>query len=191
MPSLESLPSTITAFTAALATQRQLSRPVPPHAADPAVLLHPDGDSGSAAKAAGGWALVPASGGIRQLQEQQPPQAAAAAAREGRTAAVADSLYCLLQLAARGCRNLGSTMLDTGCTGGTCSTCGGSTHADVDNLLSKLLRPAGHTGNPLDYSSAWQLLQVLQALGKLPEDESECESIVFFFITKHESSDEK
>jgi hypothetical protein len=42
-------------------------------------------------------------------------------------------------------------------------------------LVARLLRPAGHTPNPLDYSTAWQLLQVLKALGKLPEDDSECE----------------
>jgi hypothetical protein len=177
VPSLESLPSTITAFTAALTTQRQLSRPVPPHAADPAVLLQPDADGPPAKAAAGGsggsWALVPAGSGSWRVKEQLP-QAAAAAVTEGRVAAVADGLYCLLQLAARGCRNLGSGMLDTGGTGGTH---GGSTHADVDGLVSKLLRPAGHTANPLDYSSAWQLLQVLQALGKLPEDESECECL--------------
>jgi hypothetical protein len=42
-----------------------------------------------------------------------------------------------------------------------------SSDVDVDTLVARLLRPAGHTPNPLDYSTAWQLLQVCRGGGAL------------------------
>jgi hypothetical protein len=119
VPCVESLPSTVTAFTTALATRDQLARPVPPYAADPAVLLQPgeavahpafasSSSSSSSSRGAGS-----AAAGEREEDAAVAGKAATAAVVEGQLAAVADSQYALLQLAARGCRNLGTGMLNT------------------------------------------------------------------------------
>jgi hypothetical protein len=129
VPCLESLPSTLTAFTAALASQQHLARPVPPHSSDPSVLLQPAqaatdpafaaaaGSSGSSKES---WALVPAAAAAAGSSGSS--QAAAAAVVEGRVAAVADSQYALLQLHARGVRNLGTALLDSGTQDGYTGT---------------------------------------------------------------------
>lgn len=116
---MESLPSTVTAFTTALATREQLARPVPPYASDPAVLLQPgeaaqhpafaDSSSGSGRGQDGAAAAAEE----QQEEEAAAGKAATAAVVEGEVAAVADSQYALLQLHARGCRNLGTGMLNT------------------------------------------------------------------------------
>ena len=59
--------------------------------------------------------------------------------------------------------------------GAAAAAAGAAADLDTDALIARLLRPSGYTRNPLDYSTAWQLLQVLKALGKLPEDDAECE----------------
>jgi hypothetical protein len=52
--------------------------------------------------------------------------------------------------------------------------------SSVGELVAQLLRVAGHSSNPLDCSTAWQLLGVLQAVGALPSRRQECES---FFVS--------
>lgn len=115
---MESLPSTVAAFTTALAT-RELARPVPPYASDPAVLLQPgevaqhpafaDSSSGRGR----GQGVGAAAEEEQEEEEAAAGKAATAAVVEGKVAAVADSQYALLQLHARGCRNLGTGMLNT------------------------------------------------------------------------------
>jgi hypothetical protein len=56
--------------------------------------------------------------------------------------------------------------------------------SSVGELVAQLLRVAGHSANPLDCSTAWQLLGVLQAVGALPSRRQECEC----FFTGFQSS---
>jgi hypothetical protein len=53
--------------------------------------------------------------------------------------------------------------------------------SSVGELVAQLLRVAGHSSNPLDCSTAWQLLGVLQAVGALPSRRQECECCACYF----------
>jgi hypothetical protein len=148
LPSTEPVAAVTRAFTAALAASQQLPRPVPPHS------------SSSSSK---------------------PQQGDAAAA------APADTQYALLQLHALGAHGLSLGLLncypsaDGGGPDGTNSYNSGYNSvsngqgSSVGELVAQLLRVAGHSANPLDCSTAWQLLGVLQAVGALPSRRQECE----------------
>jgi hypothetical protein len=149
---LESVPSTTVAFTTAMAARRQLARPAPPHTSDPAVLLEPHkavkhpafagSNGGSSGSSGGGWALVPATtaGGSSGSSGGQAasPAAATTAVLEGGVSAAADSQYALLQLDARGCRNLATALLNTteeGYTGVCCFVLSTIWHTKASGLL--------------------------------------------------------
>ncbi|WIA23826.1 hypothetical protein OEZ85_013491 [Tetradesmus obliquus] len=152
LPSTEPVAAVTRAFTAALAAAPQLPRPVPPHSS-----------SSSSSK--------------------QPDTAAAAAA------APADTQYALLQLHALGAHGLNLGLLNcypsAADGGGFGSDSYNSCHNSVSNgqgstvgeLVAQLLRVAGHSSNPLDCSTAWQLLGVLQAVGALPARQQEYERV--------------
>jgi hypothetical protein len=157
LPSTEPAAAVTRAFTAALASSQQLPRPVPPHSS-----------SSSSSK-------------THQQQQRQDDTAAAA------PAAPADTQFALLQLHALGAHGLGLGLLncypsaDAGGFGGNDSYNSGYNSvsngqgSSVGELVAQLLRVAGHSANPLDCSTAWQLLGVLQAVGALPSRRQECE----------------
>jgi hypothetical protein len=138
-------------FTAALASSQQLPRPVPPHS------------SSSSSKP-------------QQQQQQQGNTAAAAAAP-------ADTQFALLQLHALGAHGLGLGLLNCHPSADAGGFDGSDGYNSVSNgqgssvaeLVAQLLRVAGHSANPLDCSTAWQLLGILQAVGALPSRRQECE----------------
>jgi hypothetical protein len=248
VPFTESVSATLSAFAAALATQPQLPRPVPPHAGDACVLLQPqqllalrERRRRRGSTAAGGAVQgTPAAAVVRRAPADKAAAAAAAAAAadaqgatsgaslalvpvgaggapaaaasssdsssgslasatmRGQLSAAADTHFALLSLAAAGCYELGRTL---GVTCGSSSSSGGGASDGANNaaaygdgggggtralslvnegltavkhggggggargsplnaVVAQLLRVAGHSSNPLDYSTAWQLLQV-------------------------------
>ncbi|WIA44337.1 hypothetical protein OEZ86_007126 [Tetradesmus obliquus] len=149
LPSTEPVAAVTRAFTAALAASPQLPRPVPPHSSS-------------------------------SSSSQQPDAAAAAPA---------DTQYALLQLHALGPHGLNLGLLNcyppAADGGGFGSDLYNSCYNNVSNgqgstvgeLVAQLLRVAGHSSNPLDCSTAWQLLGVLQAVGALPSRRQEYERV--------------
>lgn len=173
MPFTEPVAAVTTAFTAALASSSQLPRPVPAHCDDACVLLQPQqaGAVKAATAAAAAGATVPfGASSSKAALSAAADGSAAAAARGGAAPAACDTQYGLLQLHARGSYGLGQALLDSGLSGGGAPGVGG-----VGGQLARLLRVAGHVINPLDYSTAWQLLQLLDSVGALPARREECE----------------
>lgn len=106
-----------------------------------------------------------AAAGQAQQQQQVPKRIKSTSS----SFAAADTQYGLLQLQARGGYGLGFALLDQDPS----SSSGGQDSA-VGALISKLLRVSGYSSNPLDYSTSWQLLSVLESLGALPQRRLEC-----------------
>jgi hypothetical protein len=94
-------------------------------------------------------------------------------------AAVCDTQYGLLQLQARGPYGLSQGLLNSNGSSAVTAAAAAAAAAgsSVDEFVAQLLRVSGYGVNPLDYSTAWQLLQVLQAVGALPQRPKECEEL--------------
>lgn len=161
VPFTEPVAAVTTAFTAALAAAAALPRPAPPYAA---ALQQPSQQKQQQQQ----QALV-LYGQQQQQQQRQVQQDASDV-----TFAAADTQYALLQLHARGPYGLSVALLDNNSSSSSSS----SSANGVGALLSKLLRVAGYSSNPLDYSTAWQLMTVLESLKALPSRTQDCKSHV-------------
>lgn len=154
VPFTEPASAVTTAFTAALSGTDNLPRPVPPHVAAAAAASKPQQQQ------------------QQLLPYQQQQQKRSKMSTDQSTFAAADSQYALLQLQARGPYGLGAALLDQ-----SSSSSSSGQGSSVATFMSKLFRVSGYSSNPLDYSTAWQLMTVLQALGALPERTQECKCI--------------
>eukprot|EP00879_Flechtneria_rotunda_P032281 GHRR01035461.1.p1 GENE.GHRR01035461.1~~GHRR01035461.1.p1 ORF type:complete len:401 (+),score=213.04 GHRR01035461.1:508-1710(+) len=185
VPVTEPVSAVSAAFNAALAVSPQLPRPVPPHAYDPCILLKPQ-QQGQKQKAAAvatvnahsqsALAWVPA-GNPSGSSNTSGSSSLAAAAAAGAVALAADTQYALLQLHAHGGYGLGIGLYPENSHDESNKAVSSQQGQSVGALVGRLLRVAGHSVNPLDYSTAWQLLLLLEAVGALPSRREEYESV--------------
>lgn len=116
-----------------------------------------------------------------QLPRPVPPHSSSSSSggkqQQQHQGAAADTQYALLQLHALGAHGLGLGLLNSypDADGSDGQLNPGGQGLSVGVLVGQLLRVSGHSSNPLDYSTAWQLLMVLQAVGALPAKKEECE----------------